>query len=581
MSHSKSLAHCFALRTFQTRMLHWLFVVFSSVVLLACGGGGGSGSEPAKPTAGNTSFDTSAKLQASSLRNLTIVSLEPTNTQWLVRAVIGDRYFDNQNGSGVALNSVPRFAKICAEGPSPCQFDTYSLGRLVDGTVVESITAFGKWWNFDVAGNEFAESNKDLKSVPRFANGPCLPAIQANIPCRFESHGFGRLNNNSPVWVQSITAYGRGYNFDENGTPYGGNGFDLKSIGRFAQGPCADVPAAAPCQFTARTFHEVPAGAIDGASWLEWILRDGRIWVFDANGQPRDPNSYQRIAANAGTPADQVNLLKNIFDKSEPPPPPPQPVALNLILPGQQMATFACDVTESENKEFRDPKPIRYRQVLTFTDSAEYYPVPIDATTVKGSYSFNKTDGSIEFFSGVWVIGSSGTGRLDRSDSLSLYSRFNYVDSDGIVRGYKIKSGSCVRIATKSGVDTGPVKTIIKLADEAKACLNYPDANQCEASKLFVSLLGSEGDPSSVAYWAGVPLSTADKRRAFIETYTGATTALVTRFYQACLLREPDPQGLLNWRAYLEGNGAAATARIFEVSDEAISKGLPCKVEVQ
>jgi hypothetical protein len=96
-----------------------------------------------------------------------------------------------------------------------------------------------------------------------------------------------------------------------------------------------------------------------------------------------------------------------------------------------------------------------------------------------------------------------------------------------------------------------------------------------------VSLFGSEAAPSSVAYWAGVPLDAVEKRRMFIETYRGSTTALVTRFYRACLLREPDPEGMINWRSYLEANGATATARNFEASDEAISKGSPCKVDVQ
>jgi Domain of unknown function (DUF4214) len=128
-------------------------------------------------------------------------------------------------------------------------------------------------------------------------------------------------------------------------------------------------------------------------------------------------------------------------------------------------------------------------------------------------------------------------------------------------------------------MDAGPPKPTIQLADEGNACLNYPDANQCEASKLFVSILGSEAEPRSVTYWAGVPMATAEKRRLFVETYKASVNAFVAGLYKGCLLREPDSDAYVDyWRSYIEGNGVIAAARLFAGSAEAVAKGSPCTV---
>jgi hypothetical protein len=693
-------------------------------VLSACGGGGSNsdssgnpiaaqaaanqgGETPQNPATAKTAEITSqaaaveagAKaLAATSLRNLTIASFDPASPQWLVRAVIDDRFFDNQNGKGVALNSVSRFAGICAAGPAPCRFDTYAVAQLADGTIVESITAYGRYWNFDVAGNAWGGNGSDLKTVARFANGPCLQAVQTNTPCRFESRTFGRLGKDSPIWVESITADGKGYNFDENGTPSGGNGFDLKSIARFAQGPCANVPAGTPCQFTARTFHPVLTSIVEGASWLEWVVRDGFVWVFDLNGEPRDSNTYQRTGSRAGTPADQVNLLKTAFGDGGGSQAP-------LIAPGLASQLYTCNLRDAVNGVGTGPLS---QQAVTFYADGHYDTQAYDSSSVyavdsSGRYSFNETDGAIRFSKGIWLnadgqlnkdgtllkLGTSvdvvplkkiaecvprppgyvlvppttGTGtnpliadgatsasfrctidvrlplgggifttvktpaggtELNRDGSYSYTSgdtgtlggqyailagqriefvsgfwrtpdgsgRFGSFPADGTqflanwtpspasgLRGTEL--ATCVRIGSKSDVDAGPPKSTIQLADEAKACLNYPDANQCEASKLFVSILGVQAEPRSVTYWAGVPLATAEKRRMFVDTYAASVNAFVTGLYKGCLLRDPDSAAYVDyWRSFIEGNGVIAAARLFEGSAEAVAKGSPCTLTV-
>ncbi|NJK43722.1 MAG: DUF4214 domain-containing protein [Pleurocapsa sp. SU_196_0] len=117
----------------------------------------------------------------------------------------------------------------CAGTSGPCRFDTRSLGFLVDGTFVESITASGRYFNFDITGN--AVGSGDLRSVGRYASGPCALAPSGQ-PCTFDSRTF--TNYPGAGWVESITAYGHGWNFDANGNPWAGNGFNLEAIERVA-----------------------------------------------------------------------------------------------------------------------------------------------------------------------------------------------------------------------------------------------------------------------------------------------------------------------------------------------------------
>jgi hypothetical protein len=159
-----------------------------------------------------------------------------------------------------------------------CTFDTRTIGTLADGTYVESITAYGRAFNFDANGTPWPNNGGDLRDISRFASGPCVYA-PANQPCTFDTRTLSRLADNT--FVDSITAYGRVFNFDANNTPWPNNGGDLRAISQFANGPCVYAPANQPCTFDTRTLARLPDN-----TFVDSITAYGRTFNFDANGTP-------------------------------------------------------------------------------------------------------------------------------------------------------------------------------------------------------------------------------------------------------------------------------------------------------
>ena len=98
----------------------------------------------------------------------------------------------------------PRFRDLCAARPqgTPCAFDTRTFVN-VNGQLVESLTADGRYFAFDRNGNRMPESGTDLSSVPRSASGPCQgrPAGQ----CMFDTRTDGVSDNKL---VEIVTAGG-------------------------------------------------------------------------------------------------------------------------------------------------------------------------------------------------------------------------------------------------------------------------------------------------------------------------------------------------------------------------------------
>ncbi len=159
-------------------------------------------------------------------------------------------------GNGSKLETVPRYANgPCSVRPvgTACTFDTRAI-MTVNGQTTEAITAYGRYWNFDDRGNPWPrdqatnKGNGDyLESIPRYATGPC--AGQAAGTCTFDSRTMMIIGGKK---VESITAYGKGYNYMEDGTPWEDNGFDLTAVGRYASGPCASQPTTS-CKLDTRS----------------------------------------------------------------------------------------------------------------------------------------------------------------------------------------------------------------------------------------------------------------------------------------------------------------------------------------
>jgi hypothetical protein len=200
---------------------------------------------------------------------------------------------DSNNGAD--LTTVARFAQgPCAGKPIlTCVFDTRAFVTL-SGDLWESITAYGKYWNF-IGTNATPDPNNgaDLTSVTRFAQGPCTGKAAGN--CVFDTRAFVTLSGQ--VW-ESITAYGKYWNFiGPNATPDPLNGADLTTVTRFAQGPCAGK-AAGTCVFDTRAF-----ATLGGQLW-ESITAYGKYWNFIGPNATPDPNNGQplgTVARYAGT----------------------------------------------------------------------------------------------------------------------------------------------------------------------------------------------------------------------------------------------------------------------------------------
>ena len=158
-------------------------------------------------------------------------------------------------GNGLHLERVTRYATgPCAGQPAgTCKLDTRVVVAFVDGfnngRQIESITAYGKFWNFD-GDAPLPGSGQNLETVPRYAQGPCAGASPGT--CVLDTRVVFLYEGRQ---TESITAYGRVWNFDVE-TDYAawpGNGSLLEDVPRYASGPCASASPGA-CHFAVRSF---------------------------------------------------------------------------------------------------------------------------------------------------------------------------------------------------------------------------------------------------------------------------------------------------------------------------------------
>ena len=159
----------------------------------------------------------------------------------------------------------------CYGKGSTCRFDSRTFVT-IRGQQVESITAYGRYWNF-VGGRAFNpdKQGKLLSSVSRYvgtkaAPGPCF----GKTVCKFDTRTFVNLGGQQ---VESITAYGRYWNFVENKAwNPSAQGKPLYSADRYKNGPCKDKGSG--CTFDSRTFVNI------GGTLVESITAYGQYWNF-------------------------------------------------------------------------------------------------------------------------------------------------------------------------------------------------------------------------------------------------------------------------------------------------------------
>ena len=213
----------------------------------------------------------------------------------LVESVYAYGYLWQFNAAGTQIGTTRKLTTLPRYANGPCLYAPAGQTCVIDSATVldypgfgylESVTAYSRYWNFDQNGNGLAGNGSLLSSVARFANGPCLYA--GGAPCRFDTRNL----LDAPEWgglFESITAYGRYWIFDAAGNLFGTD--TLLSVPRYANGPCAYRPAGAVCTFGSRELRHLPSGA-----QLETVTAYGRYFEWDGNGNPT-ANHGQSLSA--------------------------------------------------------------------------------------------------------------------------------------------------------------------------------------------------------------------------------------------------------------------------------------------
>lgn len=179
------------------------------------------------------------------------------NTTFEVESITANGFDWNFNAINLSLiaagslNSVSRYDAYICTGRTPCTFDTRTFKtnlvknafgdgpNYTDGTsVIEAITAYGSYWEFDPYGNLIASGN--LNAVPKYN-----PICSGRSPCTFDTRTFVTIGDYT---VESITAYGNYWNLDLDGNLLASG--SLNGVSRYA----SICNGANPCTFETRAF---------------------------------------------------------------------------------------------------------------------------------------------------------------------------------------------------------------------------------------------------------------------------------------------------------------------------------------
>lgn len=116
---------------------------------------------------------------------------------------------------------------------SACKLDVMAYDTDLTQFREETVIAYGRMWTYDTAGN-VRQNAVDLRSIPRYANGPCSRA-PANQPCVIDTLTI--LNHPDHGYIESVSAYGYAWNFWRDGSEIANaSNFDLKTIPRYGTG---------------------------------------------------------------------------------------------------------------------------------------------------------------------------------------------------------------------------------------------------------------------------------------------------------------------------------------------------------
>lgn len=210
--------------------------------------------------------------------------------------------FDTNNNynkvSSGYLGDVDRYKAL--NGPcygksrTGCKFDSRTISTL-NGKRIESVTAYGSYWNWEILNSNTYNllSNGSLNNVARYANGPCQG--KSSGTCTFDSLAIVNINGQM---LESITAYGQYWNYDINNNYNKVSSGVLNNVTRYANGPCKDKPSGS-CKFDTREFFSISGG------FLESVTAYGRYWNFDSR------NNYQPVEGNPGGELTEVDHYKS------------------------------------------------------------------------------------------------------------------------------------------------------------------------------------------------------------------------------------------------------------------------------
>jgi hypothetical protein len=205
--------------------------------------------------------------------------------------------FKNPINRGGSANTCPIDGQPPTSTPTPPP---------VTSGAIESITAYGRFWDFD-AGNGELSSSGDLTDISRYRDGPCNG--NARGACTFDTRTFVSISGHI---IESITAYGGYWNFvvDDGYRPWPSG--DLTDVARYRDGPCSGKSRGT-CNFDTRTVTQI------GGHTIESITAYGGYWNFvvDQDYQPWPSGDLTDVARYRDGPCNGKARGTCTFDTRE------------------------------------------------------------------------------------------------------------------------------------------------------------------------------------------------------------------------------------------------------------------------